>query len=600
MTASHHRSWHWQFDSPVAAVWRVFADTARFNEAAGFPPHVITEAPQPDGSVRYFAHGKLGSYGLAWEEVPTNWVENQWFTHERRFSKGPFSHIIAHVELEATTTGCLCHYTLSVRPANLLGRLLLVTGFFDGTGRKFAALAAAANRYVTAQRELPFEFGPPRLAVGARERCQQLVTGFGDSSYHHNLGERLQRWILERPDADVWTMRPRQVARLWQANEQQVIELFLLAAKRGLLNLRWDLLCPNCRVGKTPSARMDEIPKGTHCATCNISYGRDFNRNVELVFQPSRSIRPIDGGEYCLFGPMSTPHIVLQLRLEAGDSRTVTPRLASGSYRFRTLEPGNDIAIDIDDNSMPTMVIAADDSLALLPSADSAQLQLINQSARARVVIVEHREWMRDVLTARQATLLHGFRDLFDEQLLRPGDHVEIDNVTLMFTDIKASTSLYERIGDAAAFALVRQHFAILAACVRRHNGTIVKTLGDAIMAAFAVPLDAVLCARAIQADFTAFNASRSADEETVLVKLGLHSGPCIAVTLNGILDYYGQVANQTARLQTLSIGGDIVLSQTLAADPAVRDLLETLPCERGTASLKGISTDVGWVRLLP
>ena len=168
MAATHHRSWHWQFDSPAAAVWRVFADTARFNEAAGFPPHHITEQPQSDGSVRYFAHGSLGSYALAWEEVPTNWVENRWFTHERRFSKGPFSHIIAHVELETTGTGCLCHYTLTVRPANLLGHVLLATGFFNGTGRKFAALAATANDHVTARRDLPFEFSPPRLAPGAR------------------------------------------------------------------------------------------------------------------------------------------------------------------------------------------------------------------------------------------------------------------------------------------------------------------------------------------------------------------------------------------------------------------------------------------------
>jgi class 3 adenylate cyclase len=157
---------------------------------------------------------------------------------------------------------------------------------------------------------------------------------------------------------------------------------------------------------------------------------------------------------------------------------------------------------------------------------------------------------------------------------------------------------LYERIGDAAAFALVREHFAVLAACVRRHNGTIVKTLGDAIMAAFNLPADAVRCAMAIQADFAAFNASRPEQEEKVAVKLGLHMGPCISVTLNGILDYYGRVANQTARLQSLSEGGDVMLSQELADEPLVSQLLQSLPLETGTAQLKGIGGDTAWVRI--
>lgn len=601
MTATHQRTWHWHFDRSPAVVWQVFADTARFNEAAGFPPHVITEVPQPDGSMRYFAVGKVGSYELAWEEVPTNWVENRWFTHERRFSKGPFARVIAHVELETTATGCLCHYTLTVQPSNALGRLLLWTGFFDSTGRKFAAMAAAAREHVEGRAELPFDFSPPVLASGAMERCRQLQQAWRTSRYHHDLGGRLERWILERPDADVWTMRPKQLAREWQADERQVVELFLLAARQGMLSLRWDLLCPNCRVGKAPTARMDEIPQGTHCPTCNIDYGRDFNRNVELVFQPSKSIRPLLGGEYCLFGPMSTPHILLQVQVEAGRSHNEQLTLPAGSYRLRTLEPGNHLTFDCQGDALPVLTIGIDNQLSLSPThgSEPSQLQINNHSQRTRVVIVEQRQWMRDVLTAKEATLLQCFRDLFDEHILRPGDHVEIDSVTLMFTDIKASTSLYERIGDAAAFALVREHFAVLASCVRRHNGAIVKTLGDAIMAAFNSPLDAVVCAQAIQKDFTAFNEARTSQEEKVLVKLGLHTGPCIAVTLNGILDYYGQVANQAARLQALSAGGDVVLSQALAEQAGVPDLLATQVTERGSSVLKGISGDTQWVRIV-
>lgn len=602
-TAPEQRSWHWQFDAPLPRIWKIFADTARFNEAAGFPVHTINEQPQPDGSLRYFGTGTLGSYQLEWEELPVNWVENRWFSHERRFSKGPFSLIIAHVELEAIATGCICHYTLGVTPANWLGRLLLLTGFFNNTARKFNAMADAARAHVEERAELPFDFEPPELVPGAALRCAQLASVLLTSPFHHGLLQRLILWILQRPDADVWAMRPKLLARHWRVAEIEAIEMFLLAAKGGLLNLRWDLLCPNCRVGKQSSASMDEIPQGTHCSSCNIDYGRNFNRNVELVFQPARSLRPLKGGEYCMFGPMSTPHIVMQLKVEPGSTRAESIVLPKGTYRFRTLEPGNDLFFDHNgDRPLPALAFTMTGELAFSPQTqpEGNNMLVHNQSTRHRVIIVEHRAWMEDVLTAKEAISLQCFRDLFDEHILRPGDHVEIDSVTLMFTDIKASTSLYERIGDAAAFALVREHFAILAACVRQHRGTIVKTLGDAIMAAFDVPLDAVNCSIAIQLEFADFNRARKISDEKVLVKLGLHQGSCIAVTLNGLLDYYGKVVNQTARILGLCEGGDIVLSKLLADEPTIAPLQSQLAMESGTSELKGLSETMDWLRVSP
>jgi hypothetical protein len=65
-----------------------------------------------------------------------------------------------------------------------------------------------------------------------------------------------------------------------------------------MLELRWDLLCPRCRGAKATSASLDRLPTGAHCGTCNIDYGRDFSRNVELTFRPAATIRPIESGEF--------------------------------------------------------------------------------------------------------------------------------------------------------------------------------------------------------------------------------------------------------------------------------------------------------------
>ena len=113
--------------------------------------------------------------------------------------------------------------------------------------------------------------------------------------------------------------------------------------------------------------------------------------------------------------------------------------------------------------------------------------------------MVERRDWVADALTAHQVTALQAFRDMFSDEVLRPGDEVAIGTVTLMFTDLKGSTALYDRVGDAQAFHMVREHFAVLAKAVREHDGAIVKTIGDAVMAAFADPAQAVRAALAIQ-----------------------------------------------------------------------------------------------------
>jgi class 3 adenylate cyclase len=133
--------------------------------------------------------------------------------------------------------------------------------------------------------------------------------------------------------------------------------------------------------------------------------------------------------------------------------------LVPGRYRFRTLETGPETAFDVAEDIAP---------------------------------ILEELSWTRDALTADRAATLQAFRDLFSDQVLRPGDEVGVGRVCLLFTDLGGSTALYNDIGDASAYHLVREHFAFLAGIVREHDGAVVKTIGDAVMAAFSDPLDGV------------------------------------------------------------------------------------------------------------
>jgi class 3 adenylate cyclase len=218
------------------------------------------------------------------------------------------------------------------------------------------------------------------------------------------------------------------------------------------------------------------------------------------------------------------------------------------------------------------------------------------------VLLLESRAWVAEALTAHQATMLQAFRDLFAQATLRPGDEAGVDRVTLMFSDLKGSTELYERRGDAAAYNLVRGHFAYLGAIVRDHNGAVVKTIGDAVMAAFGDPADAVRAAIDIQRRIGEFNAQHRAEggvAEAIVVKLGIHRGACIVVNLNERLDYFGSTVNLAARLQGQSRGADLVLSTDIADDPHVTQLLNELPHREESAVLRGFAREIPFRRVM-
>ncbi len=113
------------------------------------------------------------------------------------------------------------------------------------------------------------------------------------------------------------------------------------------------------------------------------------------------------------------------------------------------------------------------------------------------------------------------------------------------------------------------------------------KTIGDAVMASFHDPLDALRAALDMHARVAVFNAD--AGERLITLKVGVHTGTCLAVTLNGRLDYFGQAVNLAARVQALSEGNDIVLTDELLRVAGVRELLAGYAVQAEAAELKGI-----------
>ncbi|MDA0340790.1 MAG: DUF5939 domain-containing protein [Proteobacteria bacterium] len=597
MSTLVHHSFERRFQAPRLKVWQALADTARYNESVGLPKHDIREQQQADGSVRFFATAKIGPVALAWEEIPHEWVHGRWFRHLRLFSKGPLKSLRAIVQFEDTETGgTLCRYALEAAPNGLFGRAVLKLGFFKAAERDFNTAADQVELWARGERLTAFESKPIIPDEQRQTRINNAVVRIEASRYGHGLAQRLADWLLSAQEIDLTRIRPLYLSRLWEVPERHTVELCLEAVKDGLLESRWDLLCPRCRGAKLSTSALDEVPSGAHCPSCNIAYDRDFSNNIELTFQPTPSIRPLVDGEFCLFGPMTTPHIQAQISLDAGAAEEIDLSPTPGPYRARTLEPGGEHHFEFPGGDFPGVVLDPEGmQLASAPS-EPGRVRLENQTDRRRTLIIESRDWASDALTAHRATTTQAFRDLFSDAVLKAGDEVSIAQVTLMFTDLKGSTALYEHVGDAPAYGLVREHFEFLASLVRDHDGSVVKTIGDAVMAAFADPADGLRCAIAVQHDLGAFNQAHQA--MPIEIKVGVHAGASIAVTMNERLDYFGSTVNMAARLQNESEAGEIVLSRTMLEDPSVAALLEGHELAKDTRDLRGFDAPVTFWRL--
>jgi class 3 adenylate cyclase len=587
------RTWTWTFDLPPDRLWPVLADTNRFNEALGLPAYTLDPTPQPNGTVVRRGRGKTAGFALEWEEKPYEWIAGKHFRQVREFTKGPFRCFGPVFDLEPDGTGgSHVTYALEWQPLGVVGRVLGAR-LAEQAGAAVGKRTLEAVAFARGERLTPFQLAPPELPPGARERAEAMAREIDRSPYGNGLGARLADVVLNGMAADVSQIRPKVLADHLNVPARTAIEACLAAVKAGLLTMKWGLLCPNCRGPKLSVALLSELPRGAHCASCNIDYERDFEKNVELWFAPASAVRPVSDGGFCLSGPMGTPHVAVQVLLQPGERRTVAADLAPGSYRLRTMHPGTVADVDHESGGFPGVRVTPTGVEAMAAAASG--VQFVNETDFELAALIEDRTWVRDALTAPEVISLQAFRDLFSEATLRPGDDAGVSQVALLFTDLQGSTALYERVGDAAAYNIVRAHFALLAAIVRDHDGAVVKTIGDAVMASFNDPAQAVRAALAMQAQIS----ESGQGVRDLVLKVGVHAGPSVVVNLNDRLDYFGSTVNMAARLQGQSIGGDIVLSHAVADDPEVRDVLQSTTQQREAVPLKGFAEPVEFVRLV-
>jgi class 3 adenylate cyclase len=195
-------------------------------------------------------------------------------------------------------------------------------------------------------------------------------------------------------------------------------------------------------------------------------------------------------------------------------------------------------------------------------------------------------------LTAKRLLSNQTFRDIYRTDTLDVDQRLKITSLTFLFTDLRGSTELYERVGDLAAFDLVREHFGLLHEIVASESGAVVKTIGDAVMATFPTPDRALAAALRMREAMRSLNDRHRSED--LLLKIGLHEGPCLAVTLNDRQDYFGQTVNIASRVQALAVSRSILATGAVVDHPRATELLASggIKTTARRLPLRGIAED--------
>jgi len=590
-----HYRWEYDLKASPEKLWPFVADTNRFNRDTNVPAVEVEPIRRRLRNARRRVRLSILGMPVEWEEQPFEWVRPSRFGVKRTYSKGPVAEMKALAELTPRPDGGtrFC-YDVVVRPKSLLGFIAIPLQVGIVGSRRFRRAFKKYDEMALVEAS-PAETQPaPALSAVARSRVAAIRERLlADADADAGAVERLIEFIQQADDFALARIKPYELADDWEQPRRVVLETCLRATRVGLLDLQWDLLCPLCRGPQESSSSLKDIDPEVHCETCRIDFTVNFDRFVELTFRPNASIRTMDVKDYCIGSPQRTPHVVAQQLLPARSERELSMALEPGNYRFRALELAGEqpVRVSTEGNNSSAVTVSTDGwpreelSLGLRPA-----LNLRNETEAEQLLILERLAWGDQAATAAEVTALQIFRDLFSTEALRRGEQISVGTLTVLFTDLRNSTQLYREIGDATAFGRVMNHFDVLKKVIAEEDGALVKTIGDAVMAVFRRPgaaLKAMLSAQEML-------AAPGPGVAPLTLKAGLHAGPCIAVTLNDRLDYFGSTVNMAARLESLSTGNDVIISRALYDDPEVRELIgdENLQATPFEMSLKGFQEE--------
>jgi class 3 adenylate cyclase len=407
-------------------------------------------------------------------------------------------------------------------------------------------------------------------------------------------------------------------------DEGRVIAAFLHAARVGLFDLSWNVLCPGCSGVLHASTSLKTIHADDYgCALCSAGYEPTLDEMVEVSFTVNPRVRRIPSHEpHALpiweymrqvfwssgidlpeekFEDLINQIVVDSIEVPPGERASLSLQLPAEFVIV--FEPVTHSAQFLDVKGEPTRerqhltmvfnkVSAPNATLDMRPGPlklsleNRTDLRVLPAVWIAGEGLHELLGKRRPFLTAKRLLTNQAFRDIYRTDTLDVDQRLKITSLTFLFTDLRSSTEMYERLGDIVAYDLVRTHFQLLKEIIAAEAGAVVRITGDGAMATFPTPDRAVAAALRIRDEMERIN---------LVLKIGIHEGPCLAVTFDDRQDYFGQTVNIASRVQGLAASHRICATRPVVEYPGSSSILKTIGLEPvpQLASLRGIADEL-------
>jgi len=392
-------------------------------------------------------------------------------------------------------------------------------------------------------------------------------------------------------------------------SEEATIGALVHAARLGIFDMSWNMLCPGCGGVLETSAALKTLNRPRYfCAFCAEDSEPTLDRLIEVTFTVNPRVRRIAAHD-----PSGLSHAEYMRQIFWGSGADIPEDvegvIANATLDVMDLQPGEKAAMSL---SLPKGFVIALDPVThatLFLEIDGEEtherrsLSVVLADANAHFgsrklqpgparITFENKSgqrtlpglWVngpelealstrrRPFLTATRLLCNQTFRDLYRSGTFDPEQRFKITSLTILFTDLRGSTALYDRVGDLAAFDLVRSHFDELIAAVTAEGGAVVKTIGDAVMATFPTAERALRSAMRMREAMRRINEERGSED--LALNIGLHEGPCLAVMLDERQDYFGQTVNIASRVQDLAEPTAILATKPVAENAEVARLV--------------------------
>ncbi len=556
-------SYSWELSCSPEQLWPYVSNTERLNRAINLPA-VQFSIQQVESTVRrQMAEVRFAGMRMQWQEHAFEWIEGRRMSVLREFQRGPLRWMTSVVQLHRRADGgtTLTHsFKASCRhiPGLLFIKFQMNAVTRRALDRVYRRIdTVLQNRHSSNVPQDAFEETRP-LKTRAHRLLEQITQRMSRQNVDQAALLKVTDYVRSASAQDVSRIRPRALARILDLPPDKLIDICLRGVPEGLFEIKWDVICPSCRIAAQTQDSIANIRKHERCEACDFDFEVDFATSVELILRASANIRDSESGQFCIGGPAHSPHVVSQTRVAPEETVQLGLELSAGRYVLRgpqlpfsiqlivTPESGEEkMLVNLSERTTPNSSIEL--------RTDRQLITIVNPGATEIVLRIERTATSDDALTALQAASMPFFKRTFPNEIPTAMQVASVASFTFVVIANSIQSPLADRFGELRSCDLLKDHLEKLIEFAARFGGSFVRPHGEGGLLAFRT------ADSANQALPHLHETIPLADNIPAWVPvIAVQHGPVMLTTLNGQIEYVGSTVLRVQKLADKGTPGEI------------------------------------------